>query len=94
MTFLHKNKFLSKGDIVEVDCSHQCNVMLTDDVNFRGYKSGGPFSYYGGFFKILPARLVVPHTGFWNITIDLGGGTATIRYNLRIVNSPTGAIPC
>jgi len=87
MTFLHSREHLNAGDIVEVDCSHQCNVLLTDDHNFRGYKAGGRFNYYGGHFKKLPARIAAPRTGYWNITIDLGGGSATIRHSIRIIRA-------
>jgi hypothetical protein len=31
---------------------------------------------------MFPARITVPHDGYWNVTIDLGGGRAHIRYNI------------
>jgi hypothetical protein len=84
MTFLHKREYLNRGDVVEVNCSHQCNVMLTDDANFHKYKSlGGNFRYYGGFCNRLPARIMVPSSGYWNITLDLNGGSANIRHSMR-----------
>lgn len=83
MNFIHAREWLEAGDIVIVDCSHQCNVRLTDDVNFQSLRRGGQHRYYGGFFKRFPARIQVPHDGNWNITIDLGGGRATIRHNIQ-----------
>jgi hypothetical protein len=80
--FIHAREYLHQGDIVVVQCSHQCNVRIMDDSNFRSYQSGGRHTYYGGFFKMLPARITVPHDGEWNTTIDLGGGVADIRYNI------------
>ncbi|WP_080405457.1 DUF1883 domain-containing protein [Burkholderia ubonensis] len=85
MQFLHKREYLNAGDVVVVDCSHQCNVMLTDDSNFSNYRSGRGYKGVGGHFKRLPARLAAPHSGYWNITIDLGGGAATIRHSITII---------
>ena len=87
MSFLHKREYLNEGDVVVVNCSHQCNVMLTTDDNFRRYRSGQAFQYYGGFYKHLPARIGVPETGYWNITLDLGGGSATIRHSITVIKA-------
>ncbi|KQZ00190.1 hypothetical protein ASD45_04480 [Pseudolabrys sp. Root1462] len=80
--FIHSREFLSAGDIVIVECDHQCNVRVMDDANFQDYRRGGQHRYYGGFYQRLPARIAIPHDGYWNTTIDLGGGRANIRYNI------------
>lgn len=85
MQFVHSREYLSEGDVVVVECTHQCNVRLTDDSNFSKFKSGAAHRHYGGFYKMLPARIVVPYTGDWNITIDLGGGSARYRYSINIL---------
>ena len=85
MSHLHKRERLNGGDCVEVDCSHQCNVMVMTDSNYRAYKRGARFQYHGGFYKRLPARIVVPDNDDWNIVIDLGGGSARIRHSIRIL---------
>ena len=87
MNFLHSREHLNKGDVVVIDCSHQCNIMLTNDLNFRKYKSGQKFKYYGGLFEMLPARIAAPETGYWNITIDLGGGSARIKHSIEIIRN-------
>jgi hypothetical protein len=87
MQFIHSREYLNQGDVVEVSCSHQCNVMLTDDYNFNLYKSGKDFRGSGGFFKMLPARIGAPHTGYWNITLDLAGGSANIKHSIRIIKT-------
>ncbi len=87
MSFLHKREYLNAGDVVVVNCSHQCNVMLTDDDNFRRYKSGQQFHYRGGFYQRLPARIGVPQTGYWNITLDLAGGSANIRHSISVIRN-------
>lgn len=85
--FLHKREHLNAGCIVEVDCSHQCNIVLLDDSNFSNYKNGRQFTHHGGggLFKRFPARLQVPNTGYWNIVLDLGGGSANIRHSIRFI---------
>ena len=86
---LHKRLFLKHGDVVEVDCDTQANVLLMDDFEYSGYKARKSYRYYGGFFTQFPARLAPPNSGYWNIVLDLGGGSATIRHSMRVIS--TGA---
>lgn len=83
MNFIHAREYLHGGDIVIVQCSHQCNVRVMDDSNFHSFRSGGQHRYYGGFYRQLPARIAVPQSGDWNVTIDLGSGQADIRYSIN-----------
>ncbi len=87
MKFLHSREYLEQGDVVQVQCSHQCNVRLTTDSNFATFKRGGKYQYYGGFYKMLPAQIPAPSTGYWNITIDLGGGSANITHSISIIRN-------
>lgn len=87
MQFVHYREHMSGGDAAIVNCSHQCNVRLMDDNNFRLFKSGRRHEYYGGFYERLPARISVPCTGYWNVVIDLGGGSASIRHSLQVVRA-------
>lgn len=87
MKFIHWREHLNEGDIVEVDCSHRCNVRLTTDSEFSKFKRNDRHRYYGGHFDRLPARIPAPSTGWWNITLDLGGGDANIRYGMRIIQA-------
>jgi hypothetical protein len=41
MGFIHADEYLDEGDVVIVQCSHQCNVRLLDDHNFQNYQLGG-----------------------------------------------------
>ena len=81
--FIHAREFLDAGDTVIVSCDHQCNVLVMDDSNFSNYRSGRQFRYHGGFYRMLPAHITVPLSNYWNTVIDLGGGRANIRYNIR-----------
>jgi len=85
MQFLHKREYLNQGDVVVVDCSHRCNIRLMADSDFQSYRRGGSHHYYGGYYERLPASITVPTDGYWNITLDLGGGSASIRHNIRIL---------
>jgi len=85
--FLHQRLYLNDGDIVEVMCDTQANVMLMSDLDFSSYQRGAAFHYHGGLFKYFPARLAPPHSGDWNVVLDLGGGTGTIRHSMRIIHA-------
>ncbi len=85
--FIHSQEYLEAGDIVVVNCSHRCNVCVMDDANFRHYRSGGSFSHFGGHYTHFPVRITVPHSDWWNITIDLGGGQANIRYSINCLKA-------
>ncbi|MEN4910791.1 DUF1883 domain-containing protein [Erwinia amylovora] len=78
---------LNAGDIVVVDCSHQCNIMILTDHNFSNYKRGSRFEYHGGHYKMLPARIQVPHDGEWNVVLDLGGRGANIRHSISVIRA-------
>lgn len=87
MKFLHTREHLNQGDIVEVNCSHQCNIILTTDSNFANCGSGRKFQYHGGHYETLPARIVVSSNGWWKITLDLGGSSATIKHSIRTIQA-------
>jgi hypothetical protein len=87
MNFIHSRELLSAGDIVVVQCNYQANVLVTDDHNFQRYKSGSTFNYHGGNYKRFPVKIAVPTDGYWNVTIDLGGGSAQLRYSIRFVKA-------
>lgn len=84
MQHIHSEEHLEAGDIVIVDCSHKCNVRVMDDSNYDRYRrSSGQFQFYGGGYEYFPARIAVPHSGHWNVALDLGGGHANISCNIR-----------
>jgi hypothetical protein len=55
------------------------------DSDFSDYKSGRAHRYYGGHYERFPARITVPHTDHWNVALDLGGGSANIRYSIAYI---------
>lgn len=82
MRFVHAREYLNAGDVVVVQCSHQCNVRVMEDADFQRFKNNGSHNYHGGHFKMLPARVQVPHSGYWNTTIDLAGSPSAFRYGI------------
>jgi hypothetical protein len=87
MQFLQKREYLSEGDVVVVDCSHRCNIRLMGDSDFSSYRRGGSHHYHGGYYDRLPARIGVPADGYWNIVLDLGGGSASIRHSIQFLKA-------
>ena len=83
---LNKRLFLNNGDVVEIDSDTQANVRLMDDVDYSNYKAGREHHYYGGYFTHFPARLNPPHSGYWNVVLDLGVDQATVHHSIRVLN--------
>ena len=81
---IHPREYLSGGDIVVVNCTHQSDVMVMDDLNYGAYRRGSSARYYGGFYKRLPARIAVPHSGHWNIVLNAPGGA---RYGMSVIRN-------
>lgn len=84
MKFIHQREYLKEGDTVVIQCSQTCNIRLMSDANFRSFKNGGRHTYHGGAFEAFPARIKVPSTGYWNITLD----TVT-RRAISVTRKPT-----
>ena len=83
---LQSRLFLKDGDVVEIDSDTQANVTLMDDSDYASYKAGRSHHYYGGFFTQFPARLTPPHSGYWNVVLDLGGKQSTVRHSIRVLS--------
>jgi hypothetical protein len=69
---VYERRYLTKGELVVVNCDRKCNIRLMDDVNFEQFRRGTAHEYFGGFYHVLPAKIVVPASGYWNIDIDAG----------------------
>ena len=76
-----------KGNVVEVTLSGSAaNVRLLDRSNLQNYKSGRKHKYYGGLIRKSPARLVIPHTGTWFVTVDLQGLRGQVKSSIRVIS--------
>lgn len=78
--------FLDRGTVVEVTLSGSAaNVRLMDSSNLGSYRSGRQHRYYGGLITRSPARLVVPNSGHWHVTVDMQGLRGTVRSAVRTI---------
>lgn len=46
---------------------------------------GTSFTYLGGYITRSPYYAVIPQTGFWNVTIDLGGYEGRIGSSVKVI---------
>jgi hypothetical protein len=85
MNFEHGRAYLQAGSIVVVNCDTQCNARVMDDANFRSYSNGQAYRALGGGYRYFPVRIPVPSSGYWNVTIDLGGSPDRFRYSMNYI---------
>ena len=79
-----------KGEVVEVRLSAAANVRLMNSSNYSSFKNGKRHHYYGGYVKRSPYRISIPSSGYWYVTIDLGGYAGTVKHSVEIL---PGALP-
>ena len=76
----------ARGAVVEVTLSGSAaNVRLMDSSNFQNYRSGRNHKYYGGLIRRSPARLAIPNSGHWHITVDMRGLRGQTRSSVRVI---------
>lgn len=87
MNFTHYDLgYQPRGTVVEVTLSGSAaNVRLLDSSNFQSYRSGRQHRYYGGLITRSPARLVVPQSGNWYVTVDMQGLRGQTRSSIRVI---------
>lgn len=64
---------------VEVHLKHAANVFLVDSLNYRKYKSGQRFKYFGGEARKTPVNISVNGPGRWYLIVE-GGGQYRYRF--------------
>jgi hypothetical protein len=85
MKYLHYEVHLNPGEFVQVSLDKQANVRLLDDSNYRRYRRGERYRYYGGRATKSPINLRPPRSGRWNVVIDLGGYAGNIRAGVTTI---------
>ena len=86
MDFVHYDLgYLVEGTTVVVSLDVAANVCVLDFANFMYYKMGNSFKYLGGYITRSPYYAVIPQTGFWNVTIDLGGYEGRIGSSVKVI---------
>ncbi len=89
MKFTHYPlNYQERGAVVEITLSGSAaNVRLMDSTNFNSYKNGRRHTYHGGLIQRSPARLVVPGSGTWHVTVDMQGLRGQTRSSIRVIPS-------
>jgi hypothetical protein len=86
VNFLHSEVTIDEGEAVLVQLSGtEANVLVMSDSDFRNYRSGGRYNYFGGHFKRSPA-VVRPPGGRWNVVVDLGGYAGKVEASVRVIH--------
>ena len=82
----HDLGYQPRGTVVEVMLAGSAaNVRLMDSPNFQSYRSGRRHRYYGGLMRQSPARLSIPHSGHWHVTVDMQGLRGETRSAVRVI---------
>ena len=77
---------LKGGETIEVTLvGNTANVKLMDWSNFQNYKSEKDHKYYGGHVIKSPFITIVPNSGHWFITIDLGGFKGNVSSSVKVL---------
>lgn len=82
---LHSRHYLNEGDSFVVEIDDACNVLAMHDSDYSNYKKFGSFSYLGGWRDRSPATITVPTAGYWNLILDLAGGSGTLGHSITVV---------
>jgi hypothetical protein len=92
MVFNHYSLgYLNGGDLVEVTLQGSAaNVRLMTWSEYNNYKNGRRHNFYGGLQQRSPARIGVPHSGTWYVTVDMQGLRGSTRSSVRV--SPGSAM--
>ncbi|MFC1543528.1 DUF1883 domain-containing protein [Candidatus Neomarinimicrobiota bacterium] len=85
MQYLHYLLDLGARDIVQVDLKSQAYVRLMNEENYRAYREGKDYRYYGGPAEKWPANIKPPNQGQWHLCIDLGGKNGELGASVHII---------
>lgn len=87
MQFVHYDLgHLDQGDVVEVTLDSRAVVRLMNEANFRIYRSGGRYRFFGGEAIRSPIPVEVPHSGRWHVAIDFNGGSGQVRSSVNVLS--------
>ena len=85
MKYLHWEMNASPDNVIRVELDRQANVLLMDDLNFNSFRNGQSHRYFGGLAKQSPATLVPPHTGHWNVVVNLGSYPGSVKASVSVM---------
>ena len=81
--------FVKSETIVTINLSASANVHLMDSENYTRYSRGDKFRAYGGYISRSPVSFTIPSSGYWFVTIDLGGYDGIVSHSC-LIEEPVG----
>ena len=87
MNYLHADFHGGPKSVVIVTLDRQANVMLLDDLALSSYRSGGRFTYHGGWATKSPVQLRPPSNRHWHVVVDLAGRGGQLRAGIRVAGT-------
>lgn len=82
-----------KGAVAVVTLDKQANVRLMTSSDYRSFKSGSRFNFYGGGATKSPCRIPIPSNDHWYVVVDLGGLAGQVRAGVSVQPPPPGLLP-
>lgn len=84
MKFIHWDIQAGPDNVVQVQLDRAANVLLLDDTNFAAFRRGGRHSYFGGYYKQTPVRLVPPRETRWHVVVHLSGYAGRVNASMSL----------
>jgi hypothetical protein len=88
MRFLYKKFQAKKKEIVEVRIDRRTKVRFMTAVDFKRYKNGRSFNFFGGTFETSPVLFVLPYDSVWHVVVEKG-----THYNPIDMNAQCRILP-
>ncbi len=85
MQYLHYTLDLGSHDVVQVDLESPAYIRLLTEENYRDYREGKHYRYFGGMAESSPANIKPPNKGQWHLCIDLGGKDGELGATVHII---------
>lgn len=72
MKFLYKKFQAKKKEIIEVTIDRPTKVRFMTAVDFKRYKNGRSFNFFGGTFDGSTVHFVLPYDSVWHVVVEKG----------------------
>lgn len=94
MRFLHQQYQAKKKEILEVEIDQPTKVKFMSGMDFKNYKLGRTYKFFGGYFEESPVRFVLPYDGVWNVVVEKGTWRQPIdvKANCRVLQPNRSAL--
>lgn len=80
---IHARNYLEKESVIRVHLKDACWVRVMDDMNYNRFRRSEDYRAIVDVVSISPHDVVVPHSGMWNVVLDLNGSAGNIRHRIE-----------